>query len=313
MSDGGHHKKKGGHEESSGENVPLWYVSFSDMMAVLMSMFVMLYSMSNLDTNKFQEVVVSLNGAWGVLSGGPGVLYLADLPTNMNPDDPTVQLSPLYVIQQKYAKPLEKQGAEGRIDTELTSQGLRMRFTDRTLFAPGSATLRPEAAEVMSAVGELLRNAPNRITVEGHTDSTPISTAMFPSNWELSTARATAVIHYLIENEGIAPKRLTAAGYGEFWPLVPNDTPERRAYNRRVEITLLSEEEHVTGPAPAGTAGTPGTGTAPHTVDLLALPDDLTDPGQPDEKSTTESGHDNRSGQDATGDHSPQEAEHGGH
>ena len=283
MSGGGFHKSGGGgHEGGGGEHVPLWYVSFSDMMAVLMSMFVMLYSMSNLDATKFQEVVVSLNGAYGVLSGGPGVLYLADLPTNLpTPGSPPVQISAMNVIRQKYGQELAKLASGGRIEAEVTDQGLKLRFTDRTLFDPGSATLKPGADEILHVVGEMLRDMPNRVAVEGHTDSTPISTPQFPSNWELSTARAASVIHDLIENEGIDPRRLTASGYGEYWPIVPNDTPERRAYNRRVEILILAETDHKPGDAPAAD-GQPAKAPGSHTsIDLLAIPKELGGAGQP--------------------------------
>lgn len=271
----------GGGDKPAG--APLWMVSFADMMTTLMAFFVLLYSMSMVDVTKFQEVVISLNGAFGVLSGGPGVLYLADLPTNIPPGDERVptQITPLYVIREKYAKQIEMLAVDGRIETEITDQGLKLRFTDRTLFAPGSAQLRPDAGEVLGLVADMLLEVPNRVAIEGHTDSTPINTAQFPSNWELSTARATAVVHYFIENEGITPHRLTAAGYGEYWPLVPNDTPERRAYNRRVEIMILAEEEHKTVEVPTGQSGEE-TIVVPESlpddkpqVDLLALPPEV--------------------------------------
>lgn len=243
MSGRGRRGGGGGGEQAPG--APLWMVSFSDMMTTLMAFFVLLYAISMVDVTKFQEVVISLNGAFGVLSGGPGVLYLADLPTNVPPGDerPPVQLSPLYELKEKYAKQVESQSIDGRIETTLSSEGIRLRFTDRTLFPSGSAQLRPEARDILAIVGAMLRETPNRIVVEGHTDSTPINTAQFPSNWELSTARATAVVHHLIEYQNIAPPRLAASGYGEYQPLVPNDTPERRAYNRRVDILILADPD----------------------------------------------------------------------
>jgi chemotaxis protein MotB len=106
------------------------------------------------------------------------------------------------------------------------------------MFDSGKADIYPEAKEVIKNIAALLVDEPNRIAIEGHTDNTPINTPEFPSNWELSTKRATNVLKYLLEELKFDPKRLTAAGYGEWHPVAPNDTPENKAKNRRVDLIV---------------------------------------------------------------------------
>jgi len=108
------------------------------------------------------------------------------------------------------------------------------------LFDIGRAELRPRAKHILSKVGAIVRNMPNEIAVEGHTCDLPIRTQQFPSNWELSTARATTVVRFLIDHAGIAPRRVSASGYADSRPLAPNDSEARRVSNRRVDIVILS-------------------------------------------------------------------------
>lgn len=115
---------------------------------------------------------------------------------------------------------------------------LVIRMKSAILFAEAQAALTPQAREVLAGLAPVLARNPSRLRVEGHTDDVPIHSAQFPSNWELSTARAISVIQYL-EEQGFEAERLSVAGYGEFHPFVPNDSAERRALNRRVEIVVL--------------------------------------------------------------------------
>ena len=116
-----------------------------------------------------------------------------------------------------------------------------VRMKSQLLFPPGQAQLEPKAVPVLGEVASAIARVPNQVRVEGHTDDTPIATAAFPSNWELSSARAISVVRYL-EERGLAKERLSVAGYGEFHPIVANDGPANRAMNRRVEIVLLGGE-----------------------------------------------------------------------
>ncbi|MBT9168917.1 MAG: Motility protein B [Syntrophomonadaceae bacterium] len=125
------------------------------------------------------------------------------------------------------------------VSTKITQkEGLVITFSEKYMFDPGRADIYPEAKKIITDIMSLLVDDPNRISIEGHTDNTPISTIQFPSNWELSTARATNLLRFLLEDLRFEPKRLTAAGFGEYHPVAPNDTSENRARNRRVDVVV---------------------------------------------------------------------------
>ncbi len=129
-------------------------------------------------------------------------------------------------------------GLTDSMAVDRASDRIVIRMKSAILFSEAKAELTPQAKEVLSGLAPVLARSPSRLRVEGHTDDVPIRSALFPSNWELSTARAISVIQYL-EDEGLARERLSVAGYGEFHPLVQNDSAEHRALNRRVEIVVV--------------------------------------------------------------------------
>ncbi len=238
---------------------PLWMVTYGDMMTLLLCFFILLFSFSTLDLVKFRSVIVELQGALGVLSGGPMVLNLGDIPAKQLTDNPSASTRQMEKIQEKIEEKVADEGQEGSIQTTLDERGLMIRFTDTVLFDLGKADIKPEALPVLQLVAEEIATVSNPVRIEGHTDPTPIHTVEFPSNWELSTARATAIIHFMIESGGIDPVRLSAAGFAYYHPVVPNNTPENRARNRRVDIIILKsdEEETRSAPEPTGEPRTP--------------------------------------------------------
>jgi len=129
---------------------------------------------------------------------------------------------------------------------------------ENVLFDAGSATIRPEGRVVLDGIAESLANLPNQLSVEGHSDDRPISTAQFPSNWELSTARASIVLRYLVERHGVSMNRISAAGYADQRPVVPNDSEGARAENRRVDIAILAENPTLITDEPAGAPNAAG-------------------------------------------------------
>jgi chemotaxis protein MotB len=133
---------------------------------------------------------------------------------------------------------VKESGLSDSMAVDRGADRLVIRMKSGILFGEGQASLTPKAQEVLAGLSPVLAATPSLLRVEGHTDDVPIRSGAFPSNWELSTARATSVTRYL-EEHGIVPARLSVAGYGEFHPLVPNDSAERRALNRRVEIVVL--------------------------------------------------------------------------
>lgn len=148
--------------------------------------------------------------------------------------EPTV---PVWDLALERVAAAQEGGPSLEVATE--GAGLVLSLAETGSFAPGRAELTPAARRVLATVGDVIARLPNDIRVEGHTDDAPVQGGVFASNWDLSTARATRVVQYLSEAAGIDPRRLSAAGYAEYRPRVPNDTPESRARNRRVDIVVL--------------------------------------------------------------------------
>lgn len=128
-------------------------------------------------------------------------------------------------------------------DVTSDKRGVIIELRDNILFDTGKATLKPESKEVLNKINALISTLPNNIVVEGHTDNIPISNSKYPSNWELSTMRATTVVRYFTEVGGEDPSKISAAGYGEYKPVVENTTDENRAKNRRVNILIVANNE----------------------------------------------------------------------
>jgi chemotaxis protein MotB len=143
--------------------------------------------------------------------------------------------------------------ADGRVSLEMDRRGLVISIRETGTFKTGSADLSETTRSLIGEVGASLRTIDNLVRVEGHTDDVPIHTQRFASNWELSTARATAVVAYLVQDFGVQPDRLSAAGYAEFHPRVPNADDASRARNRRVDIVILNQTT-----SQAEEPGTPG-------------------------------------------------------
>ena len=149
----------------------------------------------------------------------------------------TAKMGPEYKSMHNL---VQEKNLQDRVNMEMTQRGLVVRFTGQILFEVGEAEIRNEGRDVLDKVATVLKEMPNNVMIEGHTDNLPIDTEEFPTNWELSTARATEVIKYFIEDPGINPKKLSAAGYSKYRPIKPNDSPENRALNRRVEVVILN-------------------------------------------------------------------------
>lgn len=232
-------KRKNKNNDDTDSN---WMTTFSDMMTLLMTFFVLLYSMSTIDAQKFKAAVTSLRENMGILSGGRTVTTeqpLAESGSMGSEITPSMHQN-LTVARKEIQQYVQEKNLQDRVNMEMTQRGLVVRFTGQILFEVGEAQIRNEGRDVLDKVATVLKEMPNNVMIEGHTDNLPIDTEEFPTNWELSTARATEVIKYFIEDPGINPKRLSAAGYSKYRPIKPNDSPENRALNRRVEVVILN-------------------------------------------------------------------------
>lgn len=229
------------HEESGGGGTAPWMNTYADMMTLLLCFFVLLFSFATIDAQKFEAIVQSLQGSLGVLDSGV-VVDMTPLettyPGSMNSQE-TEEFSRIYQQVDNFVKDNE---LENNVTLVLNERGLLIRMLDTTLFDSGKADIKEEAKYIIEKISDVIKESGKNIRIEGHTDNVPIHTSKFPSNWELSTARAVNVLKYLIEVGKIEPWRLSAVGYGEYHPIDTNDTPEGRQNNRRVDIMIINSE-----------------------------------------------------------------------
>ena len=242
MSKGRRHKK--GHAGEH-ENAERWLLTYADLITLLMVFFVVLYSMSSASADKFKKVSASLQQAFNVdVLQGAASASIHD--GGSTPEAPSNDLiSNVDVPQTARLENMIEAVLAGKeqnpdVTVDVDREGVVIRLSGSYLFDSGRAELKPNSLAVLDAISSELRLISNEIRIDGHTDSTPIQSTRYPTNWELSAARALAVTRYLTEADGVRSTRLMAAGFGEFRPLVPNDSREHRALNRRVEIHLLS-------------------------------------------------------------------------
>jgi len=225
------------------ENLDRWLLTYADLITLLLAFFIVMYSMSRIDNKRFGQVSDALNT---VLRGGDGVIKYRLEPIKNGHG--LLKLGNLRMIQQRIDEKFSKLGKREDLQTEITERGLVIHILESAIFDIGSASLKPRAMEILDLIAEQMQGRPNHIRVEGHTDDRPIQTALYPSNWELSSARATAVVRYYTENHPIPPDRISALGYGQFRPVLANNSPENRARNRRVDVVLLTMDLTLTEP-----------------------------------------------------------------
>lgn len=248
-------------KEEPPKGAPLWMITYSDMITLVLCFFVLLYSYSSLDVLKWKQVVASVKGSLGVMDGGRTIdeaeLIDRGQPFNMGRGSADVDEFEKYLQEMQEMANIKERLLDSlaefnqRVVVEVEERGVVLRFQDSVLFDKGKAYLKPEAKIVLQNVGEILKSIDKHIRIEGHTDDLPINTPQFPSNWELSTTRATNVLRYLLEL-GLEPKTLSAVGYGEYHPLVPNENEESRQKNRRVDIVILKDSISLQEPKGGG-------------------------------------------------------------
>ncbi|HHT01263.1 MAG TPA: OmpA family protein [Firmicutes bacterium] len=232
------------------EESPVWLITYSDLMTLLLVFFVFLLSFSTVNEDKFRQFIASYQGL-GILPGGMAPITSQDpAPLDSASGDTAAQQAALEHARQLMAAYQRVQ--DFLVDNELSSlvqvryqeAGIALDIKERILFDSGQADLKAEARGLLQTLSGLLRDIPNEVRVEGHTDNRPIHTVRFPTNWELSTARAARVVRYFTEELGLPPERFVAIGYGEHRPLFPNDTPAHMAANRRVVLLIGIEQDH---------------------------------------------------------------------
>lgn len=226
-----------------------WEIVYSGFILILLCFFIMLSSFSTMEEAKIMRFVKSFVSAVSILPGGvkfdPGTAVVPDSP------DMVDNKSKLAKVFAELKALTDRFDLKNDIDISYSPEGLVMRLADHALFDVGVAAISPKAIPMLRKVGALIAKTSYNIRIEGHTDNLPIRTEQFPSNWELSTARAVNVLRYFIEASGIPSGRMSAVGFGEFQPLVPNLSSDDRARNRRVEIIFLDPEDKLNSPEEA--------------------------------------------------------------
>lgn len=260
-----------------GGGSPAWMSTFSDLMNLLLCFFVLLFSMSTVDAEKFEEVVASLQSSFSIFDGGAtsitegnlissGVSQLNELNDyynnmGMNQDEDEVITEDMLSKYEEYKEQQKLEQSEeigdqlenqlgtagvlddGSVDIRVTAQYVVLNLNGALLFDPGSADMKIDADEFMNKLGDVLTNYDGYyIQIVGHTDTVPMSpNEKFADNWELSQGRAYTVLKYLIDIKGMDADSMSCMGRGEYEPIASNDTAEGKAQNRRVEIRIYNE------------------------------------------------------------------------
>jgi chemotaxis protein MotB len=233
----------GGHDGAGGMR---WLLTYADMITLLLALFIILFAISNISKVKLQRLAHEI-------SGGFNAVDAFNLPVAANDEEKKAEeerkkqaqdAAKLAQIKKSLESYIRQHKLQGKIEVGIDRRGLVITLlSDAAYYDSGSAQMRPQTKEVLDAISHQLRTVSNHVRVEGRTDNVPISTALYPTNWELSAARATNVTRYLIEKDHISPDRLYFSGYGQYQSRYPNDTLEHRQQNRRVDIIILKETD----------------------------------------------------------------------
>ncbi|MBI5419476.1 MAG: OmpA family protein [Deltaproteobacteria bacterium] len=238
-----------------------WLVSYADFITLLFAFFTTMYAISTADTAKLQKLMHSMQGAFGGAASKATPVMPETGKTPFSPEFQAISVSRpasynvgraeqdvFRIVQQRIEKFLVKGISEGAVRIIVSDRGLIISISDSDLFRPGEAEINPKAREMLEEIALSLVDLPNFVRVEGHTDNQPVRSKQFPSNWELSSARASRLVRWFAEKYKFPPDRLCAAGYGEFRPAAGNNTEAGRAANRRLEIVVLRNRLALTEP-----------------------------------------------------------------
>ena len=240
--------------------VPGWVVTFADLMSLMMTFFVLLFSFSSMDEQKYRQIVESLAAGFGaevvrksnstpVTVAPPAIVpsnFTQLTRSNARPNATRSRTADTEEIRRQslatqVTESMRPEIAAGMVAVEMQGNAVVIRLPEEIAFPPGSDEVSAQIAPVLKRVAASLADTRGMIVVSGHTDDRPITSGRFRSNWELSTDRAVSVVEQLVEIGGIAPERVMAVGHAATRPLAPNDSDGNRARNRRVEISIVQE------------------------------------------------------------------------
>ena len=277
------HRRHEDHEEHPSE---AWLIALADMMTLLMVTFLMMFAISSLDLKKFQTFKEAFAQGTGTVlpqlpgegvptegdvtdkplapkDGDPQPQASAWVPNPGGPSEPVLNQAKLEELRQRLVKQIKAARLSDQVQVGKDPRGLVLYVTSGVLFDSGEATLTRTGLALLDGLGPVFQSMGNKLVVEGHTDSRPISSSSYPSNWELSTARATAVLRNLIEVEHVKKERLSAAGYADTHPRAPGSSDGALAKNRRVDIVVEAPAEVAPTTAQVAPSAQPSTSPAP--------------------------------------------------
>ena len=209
-----------------------YLITYADLITLLLGLFIILYAISTVDNSKYENMIKAMTNVFGTKQ------QIEKL--NINPSA-VINIHPTENLKNELLKIIDDNNYSSSIRLEENERGITVHILEDILFSPGSADIAPGSKKMLSNLAVILRELPNDIRIEGHTDNTPINTPFFKSNWHLSVARATSTADYLMQHEKINPDKVSIVGNGEYKPIVANDTPENRAQNRRVDIVIITK------------------------------------------------------------------------
>jgi len=247
--------RRHGKKDNAGSGME-WMTTYGDMVTLLLTFFILIYSMSVIDVVKFKAFITSFQGS-GVLNWNTAPLNQTDPPDTRQPDnqsprpdqtqvppDIPADVNPLLEVFYTVQALLEETGLQEEVEVRYEDRGIALEIKDRVLFDSGKADLKQDALAILDVLAGFLDRLPYQISVEGHTDNRRIHTQEFPSNWELSAARAVRVVRYFTEVRRLDPVKFAAVGFSQYQPIVPNDTAENMAQNRRVVIMIIARDPY---------------------------------------------------------------------
>lgn len=238
---------------NSNDYINRWVISYADFVTMLLALFMVMFATTSMGEMKVKDVNKSIQKVFAskniedikeVENPAPAELK-QDAQSPLDNSGKTILDGGDGILDSKQLVEQIEKDIELNTSVKVikSDRGVVIRLNDTMLFDPGSAIIKSEAKVTLNKIAITLAKFQNPILIEGHTDSMPIQNERFPSNWELSTARATNIIKYLTQAHKFPPSRLSAVGYGEYMPIEKNTTPQGRAKNRRVDIIVLSSEK----------------------------------------------------------------------
>jgi chemotaxis protein MotB len=225
------------------ENLERWLLTYADLITLLLAFFIMMYTFSKHDAQKYNEVSAHLKT---IFSGGSGIAQQGKANGKL-PLESHLQAGSSIGVEEKlkheFNETSNDNGLKNNIFIFTDERGVVVRIMDKAFYDEGKADLKPGAKGALDKIIPIIRDLKNHIRIEGHTDNTPISKGEFKSNWELSVRRSTEVVRYILEKGPIPPDRVSATGYAEYRPVINNDTAENKALNRRVEMIIENTKQ----------------------------------------------------------------------